>query len=214
MLRLSGLLVIAFCLPLRATIIDRIAIVVNNQVIKDSDIERDLRVVDFLNQEKLVIDSATRRTAASRLVDQVLISREIQVGEYEIPPQANANKLFDQVSKDRFANQAALTKALVRYGLTEDQLKHYLLWQLTVLHFIDQRFRPAVQVTDQDVEQYYQQHMSQFQKTGSSQPKSLEEARGEIQQAISGDRMNQLFYAWLEQRRKRTSIQYREEGLK
>lgn len=215
MRRLRGFLsAIALCVSLQATIIDRIAIIVNNQVIKDSDIERDLRVVDFLNQEKLVIDAAARRTAANRLIDQVLIRREIRVGEYQTPPQSEADKLFNQIKKDRFANQAALQKGLNSYGLTEDQLKQYLLWQITVLRFVDQRFRPAVLVTDEDIEKYYHEHISQFKKAGSSQPESLEEARGEIQQSISGDRMNQLFYTWLEQRRKGTTIQYREEDLK
>jgi peptidyl-prolyl cis-trans isomerase SurA len=215
MRRLRGFLAaIALCVSLQATIIDRIAIIVNNQLIKDSDIERDLRVVDFLNQEKLAIDAASRRTAANRLIDQVLIRREIRVGEYQTPPQSEADKLFNQIKKDRFANQAALQKGLNSYGLTEDQLKQYLLWQITVLRFVDQRFRPAVLVTDEDIEKYYHEHIAQFQKPGSSQPESLEEARGEIQQSISGDRMNQLFYTWLEQRRKGTTIQYREEGLK
>ena len=123
MLLRTGLPIFILCWSLQATIIDRVAIVVNNQVIKDSDIERDLRVVDFLNQEKLV-------------VDQVLISREIQVGEYQTPSSSDADKLFQQIDKERFANQAALLKALGRYGLTEDQLKQYLLWQLTVLRRI------------------------------------------------------------------------------
>lgn len=214
MLRLGRFLLIAVCVSLQATIIDRIAIVVNNQVIKDSDIRRDLRVVDFLNQEKLVVDPATRRTAANRLIDQVVIRREIQVGEYQTPSQSEADKLFAQIDKDRFANQAALLKALGQYGLTEDQLKQYLLWQLTVLRFIDQRFRPAVLVTDQEVEQYYNEHQSQFHQAGSAQPKSLDEARVEIQQSIAGERMNKLFYAWLEARRKSANIQYMEADLK
>jgi hypothetical protein len=213
MLRQSGLLIFALCLSLQATIIDRIAIIVNNQIIKDSDIERDLRVVDFLNREKLVLDPTARKSAANRLIDQVLIRREIQVGEYPTPSQSDADKLFQQIVKDRFANHAALIKALASYGLTEDQLKQYLLWQLTVLRFIDQRFRPAVLVTDQDIEQYYNEHRSQFRKTGTAQPKSLDEARSEIQQAIAGERMNKLFYAWLAARRKSANIQYKEEGL-
>lgn len=212
--RLRGILVIALCVSLQATIIDRIAIVVNNQIIKDSDIQRDLRAVDFLNQEKLVVDPATRRTAANRLIDQVLIRREIQVGEYQTPSQSDADKLFAQLDKDRFANQEALTKGLSQYGLREDELKQYLLWQLTVLRFVDQRFRPAVLVTDQDVEQYYNEHTSQFKKAGTAQPKSLDEARAEIQQSISGERMNKLFYAWLDARRKAATIKYMEEGLK
>ena len=212
--RRSGLLIFVLCLSLDATIFDRIAIVVNSQVIKDSDIERDLRVVDFLNRDKLAIDPATRKTAANRLIDQVLIRREIQVGEYQTPSQSEADKLFQQIDKDRFANRAALVKALASYGLTEDQLKQYLLWQLTVLRFVDQRFRPAVLVTDQEIEQYYNEHRSQFQKGGSAQRQSLDEARGEIQQTISGDRMNKLFYAWLAARRKSANVQYKEEALK
>jgi hypothetical protein len=213
MLRQSGLLIFALCLSLQATIIDRIAIIVNNQIIKDSDIERDIRVVDFLNREKLVVDTATRKIAANRLIDQVLIRREIQVGEYQTPSQSDADKLFQQIAKDRFANRAALIKTLASYGLTEDQLKHYLLWQLTVLRFIDQRFRPAVLVTDQEVEQYYNEHRSQFRKTGTAQPKNLDEARSEIQQTIADERMNKLFYAWLAARRKSAQIQYKEEAL-
>ena len=48
-------LALALSVSLDATIIDRIAIVVRDGIIKDSDIDRDIRVVDFLNQEKLSI---------------------------------------------------------------------------------------------------------------------------------------------------------------
>ena len=35
---------------------------------------------------------------------------------------------------------------LNQYGVTEDELHDALLWQLTVLRFIDERFRPGVMV--------------------------------------------------------------------
>ena len=45
-----------------------------------------------------------------------------------------------------------------RYGLTEPKLREQLLWQLTVLQFIDERFRGGVVVTDDDVRDYYDEH--------------------------------------------------------
>ena len=47
---------------------------------------------------------------------------------------------------------------------TEDQLRRYLQWQLTVLRFIDQRFRPGVLVTEEEVRAYYDEHRAELQK--------------------------------------------------
>jgi peptidyl-prolyl cis-trans isomerase SurA len=207
-------LAILSCLALRATIIDRIAIVVGDRIIKDSDIERDIRVVDFLNQQKLDLSLAARRKAADRLIDQAIIQRELQVGEYQTASESDAAKLYTQTEKDHAPSPAAFNRELASYGLTGEQLKRYLLWQLTVLRFIDQRFRPAILISDDDVEQYYRDHSSEFRQTNSSQPKSLDEVRDQIKESLTEDRINKQFYAWLAARIKNLTIEYREEALK
>ena len=51
---------------LHAVIIDRIAIVVGgDKIIKDSDINRDIRLVSFINKQKADFGADARRTAAS-----------------------------------------------------------------------------------------------------------------------------------------------------
>ena len=72
-------------LPASAVIVDRIAIVVNDRVIKDSDISRDIRIIDFLNGDQLDFSEAARKKSAQRLIDQQLIRREVQVGGYPRP---------------------------------------------------------------------------------------------------------------------------------
>ncbi len=49
----------------QSVVIDRIAIVVNNSIIKDSDIARDLRLTDFLNGDPLNLDPEARKKAAA-----------------------------------------------------------------------------------------------------------------------------------------------------
>jgi hypothetical protein len=199
---------------LQATIIDRIAILVADRIIKDSDIERDIRVVSFLNEQKLAFDPATRRTAASRLVDQAIIQRELTVGEYQTPPESDAEKLFAQTEHERAYTPALFERSLANYGLTSSDLKRYLLWQLTVLRFIDQRFRPAVLVTDAEVDQYYKDHSAMFRRTNSDQTRSLDDVRDQIRQTLTEERINKQFESWLDARRKNLNIQYREDILR
>lgn len=198
----------------RAVIIDQIAVVVGGAIIKDSDIERDIRVVSFLNRQKLIFDVSTRKAAASRLIDQSLIQREIDVGEYQIPPESDAGKLLRDTEKDRAASAGEFSRLLAQYGLSVEQLRAHLYWELTVLRFIDQRFRPAVLVTDDDVQNYYREHAAQFRNPHTGQPESLDEARSEIRETITNERINQQYDAWIRTRRRATNIRFLEESLK
>jgi hypothetical protein len=134
-------------------IVDRIAIVVNDRPIKDSDITRDIRLTDFLNGDPLDLSEAARRKSTQRLIDQQLIRREVQVGGYAKATPDEAGRFLASIVKQRFHDdQGQYQAALQKYGVTEKQLLDQLVWQLTVLHFIEQRFRPAVLDSGPDVE--------------------------------------------------------------
>jgi hypothetical protein len=133
-----------------AVVIDRIAVIVDKRVIKLSDIQRDLRVTAFLNREPLRINSDAMHKSAERLIDQGLIAEEIARGGYASASESDADAMLKQLERDRFgASEARLRQELVRYGLSESQLREELLWQLTVLRFIDDRFRPGVPCGDE-----------------------------------------------------------------
>jgi len=207
------LLPIAFAITLSGTIIDRIAVVVNNQIVKDSDIDRDIRLVSFMNGQKIVADAATRKDAASRLIDQQFIRREITTGEYPRPSASAVDQMLAQTRASKFASEQQFEAALKAYGITQPELRKYLRWQLTVLQFIDARFRPAVLVTDEDIQKYYDAHLSELTQEHPDQPHTLAALKDEIEQAVAGERINEQFYAWLAQRRKTGKIEFHEEGL-
>ena len=77
-MRLFRLIFILLPLLSSATIIDRIAVVVGNGVVKDSDIDRDIRVTAFLNGEPLDFSASARKKSAAHLIDQIFIRREIR----------------------------------------------------------------------------------------------------------------------------------------
>jgi hypothetical protein len=196
------LLVVLSGFAARAEMIDRSAIVVGRQVVKLSDVERDIRVTSFLNGQQPDFSPASRKQAASRLIDQALIREQVRSGEFRVASIAEADQLLAETRKDRFANDAQFKHSLSQYGIDEMDLRGRLLWQLTVLRFIDARFRPAVVVSDQEIREYCDKHAA---ASCTQKP--------QITQVIEGERINQLLNEWLDQGRKETRVEYLEKSL-
>jgi len=206
---LTLLLTLVNALP-GAVVMDRVAVVVNKHAIKSSDIQRDLRLIQFMNREPVNLSAGEMRKAAGRLVDQMLIRDEIGRGGYRRPSDAEADRLLKHLVRDRFGgSEGRLDEVLSHYGLSEDQLREQFLWQLTVLRFIDQRFRPGVQVPDEDVRAYYDQHLAEF-KRENPRNNSFDALQTQIRASLEGERINEAFAAWIEDARKRVRIEYRE----
>jgi hypothetical protein len=196
-----------------AAVFDRVAVIVGKHVIKTSDIDRELRVSAFLNRQPWDGSSIAMRRAADRLVDQELVRQDLLNGHYAQPTEKDVAAFLDELKRDRFGgNGSRFQSELARFHLTEDQLRHHLLWQLTVLRFIDQRFRPGVLVTDEDVATYYQQHRAALQKE-NPRNNSLETLSPVIRETIAGERINQAFEEWLVETRRGMRIDFREHAF-
>jgi len=195
-------------------VLDRIAVIVGKHVIKTSDIDLDQRLTAFLNREPLSTGSADKRGSAERLIDQEIIRQEIVSGGFRRPAESQAAALEAQLTRDRFGGSAArLQEELRRYGLSENDLREELLWQLTVLSFIDQRFQSAAVISDEDVRSYYNQHLADLRRQ-NPQAKSYQALEPQIRKTLEGERVTQSFNQWLSQVRNRYRIEYKQEGLK
>jgi peptidyl-prolyl cis-trans isomerase SurA len=194
-------------------VIDRIAAVAGKHVIKLSDIERDLRLTAFLNRQALDLSPAAKRKSADRLIDQTIIRDEIATEGYSQASDADANAMLAQIRKERYGSSAAsLRQALSRYGLTENELHDELRWQLTVLRFIDERFRPGVLVTEDQIRTYYNQHLAEL-KRQHPRDSSFEALQSSIRELLEGQQINEEFENWLAEARKQVRIEYRQEAF-
>jgi hypothetical protein len=193
-------------------VLDRIAVIAGTHVIKTSDIDRDIRLTQFLNREPLNITPATKREAAERLITQDILRQEIITGGYQRPPEAEGAALEVQLRRDRFGNSSQrMHEDLQKYSLTESELRERLLWQITVLQFINQRFRAGVVVTDDDIRNYYNQHAAEFRK---QEPRdSLEALAPKIKEELEGERINRNFDEWLDQARQGYRVEYKQEAF-
>ena len=184
-------------------VIDRIAVVVNRHPIKASDIDHDVRLTNFLNAARPNPTPEERKAAVERLIDQELIRSEVASGRYPRATDKDAQALLDQIKRDRFGNSdARLRTALSQYGVTYEELRAQLLWQLTALRFINERFRSGVLVSDDEIRKYYEQHRSAFHDP-------FEKVSETIRTSLEGEQVNQQFETWLAEARKSAEINYK-----
>jgi len=200
-------LVVALLLPLAASavIVDRIAIAAGDKIITQSEIAQRIRLTAFQNHQQPDVSLAARRKAAEQLIDQKLIEREMDVGRYpRLAPDRRKALLTGYLNAEYHADAATLTSALATYSLTTQELQDDLARQADLLTFLNLRFRPAVQVTDQDIQKYFTENIH----TGD-----LNDAREAIEQKLTDERADKELDLWLRDQRKHTKIEYREKEL-
>lgn len=197
---------------LPAEIIDRIAITVANQVITESQIDDEVRLTEFLNQEPLNLDQAEKKKAAARLIEQALVRREIDFSRYPMPELADAAEAFSKIAA-RYKATADFERTLADYGITADGLKRRLWWQATFLRFIDYRFRPGIQVPDAEVQASYQQQVEKWKQTGVQPIPAFDDVRGNIEQTLTEQKIDQVMERWLADTRTQVAIRFKDEAL-
>jgi hypothetical protein len=189
-----------------AEIIDRVAVTVDKRVITESEIMRQIRITSFLNNEQPDFSASNKRATADRLVEQVLIRRELETTRYSTPPPPAATPEYDEM-KRRFKDDAAYKQALARYGITDADVREALEWQTTLLDFIEQRFRPGIQIPESEIRDYYeQQHTANPGKLPD-----FKEAREDIEKILSAQRVDNALDRWLGQARTQSRIRYTQE---
>ena len=164
----------------------------------------ELRLAAFLNEEKPDFSAEARRGAAARLVERLLIEREIELTRFPAPAPEDAAKLLEQVRRGR--EEAQYREALAAYELTEATLRQYLLRQAALLRFIEVRFRPEVQVSEEDIRNCSQQHAPQTRA-------SSEEARARCEETLLAAGVDKAVERWLRDVQARARIVYREEAF-
>jgi hypothetical protein len=198
--------------PAAAIIVDRVAVTVGTKVITDSEIDLRIRLTAFQNDEKPDLSPAARRQAAERLIDQKLVEREMDVGNYPRLASARGRALLDDyVASNHKGDREAFERALANYKLTTQDVEDDLVRQTDLLTFVSLRFRPAVQVTDDDIRKFFNEKV--LPRLAKAQQDSLNEMHAQIEQQLTEERADRELDLWLQDQRKRTKIEYAEKDL-
>ena len=191
-------------------ILDRIAVTVGKHVIAESDVIHDLRVAAFLDQRPVDLSGAEKRKSADRLVDQYLILQDAALSRLPLPTDETAAALLQQV-KSQYRSDGDYRAALVRYEITEEDVSSHLLAGVRALRYTDLRFRPEIQVSDEEVRDFYNTLAADWRKKNPNNVPSFEESREQTEKLLTDQRTAQALDRWLGAQRNETQILYREQ---
>jgi hypothetical protein len=199
----------------RGETIDRIAASIGNRVVTTSALDRQIRVAAFQDGVKLDFSPAHRRAMLDSMIEQKLVQLELENSRYPLPDPAELTPAIDEFKKAHFKDEAVYQAALAEYGITEEDFKELLLWQRTLLLFIQVRFESGIQVSADDVEQYFTKTVKPAAEAAHpGQPVSLDDYRDQIERKLTGQRADQQMDVWLRDVRKRTDVVVHEDALR
>jgi len=185
---------------LGAEIVDRLVVAAGQQTITQLQLDEEIRVTALLNRRAVARDLETRRAAADRLVEQLLIRREMEQSRYPLPGQGDVDLYLEQIRAQN-GGETGLAKALAAYQLTENTLRQHLESQLVTLRFIEYRFRPDAEVSDEEIEAAY--------KGEAGKTATRESIRNTLMEARTDAALN----AWLAESRRQVNIVYLDKTL-
>jgi hypothetical protein len=193
--------------PAAGEIIDRIAVTVENSVITESELMRQIRLTALLNGSKPDYSSANKREIADKLIEQTIIRREINTTRYIANNMKQAESLYEEF-RSRFKAAEEYQRTLREYGVTDGEVRDAFLWQSTLLEFIDVRFRPGIQVPESELRDYFETEVKP-KATGTAI--DFEDVRDDIEEILTEQRVDNALDRWLGQARTQMRIVYKEE---
>jgi hypothetical protein len=202
----------------RGDIVDRIAAIVNGDLVLESDVEEEERFTKLYpygdGQGKPL-----REQALTRIIDRALIHQQ-QAGFVQTPvSDEEVTKEEDDLRKDLPAcsnadckTEAGWTKFLASYGFTRDELRARLRLRIQILHFIETRFRSGVRISDRQISDFYNNTMlPEYAQRGTTAP-PLDTVSDRIEQVLLEQQVSVLLDEWLKSLRDSGHVRVMQQG--
>ncbi len=191
-------------IPGSGEILDRIAVTVGRHVISERDILQDIRISAFIDSKPAEITGDQKRKAADRLIDQYLLLEDAASTRTSLPTAVQAAALLAPI-RARYASDQEYHAALGQAQIDEADLQKHLLAGLQMLRYTDLRFRPEVQVSEENVRAFYNKLVE-----GGDRLPSFEASRSDVEKLLTEQQTMQALDRWLGMTRSETPILYHE----
>ena len=190
-------------LPASAVTVDRIAAVVDRQVLTVSEITQLVEIRFFPRLS--AVEDEYRREVLDALIAQALRFRDVErFGAQDIPADAIESRIVEM--QKRFASETEHAAALTRAELTPEELRALVKRQLQVEAYIQERFAPLVFVTTEEIEEYYRTTWSQQRRDRGLPVTPLREVLEEVRTAVRSARLQTEIDRWTAQLRARANV--------
>jgi len=197
-------LILALAMPASPAVVDRVAAVLDRQVLTVSEISQMVELRFFPREAKQSTDDY-RRAVLEALIAQALRFRDVErFGAQDIPKDSIEARLREIVA--RFPTPADFDAAVVRAELTPDEVRALVKRQLQVEAYIQERFAPMIFVSTEEIETYYNGPWSAQRRARGLSVPPLNEVREEIRALLKSSRLTEEIDRWTTELRARANV--------
>lgn len=190
--------------PLAAVTVDRIAAIVDRQILTVSEVGQ-MAEIRFLPRTRGQSDDDYRHEILDTLIAQALRFRDVErFGAQDIPKDSIEARVHEIQS--RFPSPAAFDAALLRTELSLDELRALVKRQLQVEASIQERFAPTIFVSSDEIDAYYAGTWSQQRRERGLPVLPLNEVREEIRTLIRSRQLQKEIETWTTQLRSHANV--------
>jgi peptidyl-prolyl cis-trans isomerase SurA len=199
---LVGLLPVSVPDPGRAQeVTDRIVARVETEIILLSDIRQ-------LSRYQVFLDGKAQSDAdiLNRLIDQWIVRNEATVARFPKPSDDDVNRSIERLKRS-FASPEEFQVRQKNSGITDEEIRQFVGAQLYLSNYLDSRFRPAIQIDEKAIEEFYKSRVVPRAESRGQTPPTLDTARDFIQEALVQQAINEQADRWLKESRTRVRVE-------
>ncbi len=193
-------------------VVDRMAAVVNKQVIMESELDQEMRLEALLEGQPPAgarLGTPEALHVLDQMVDRALLEQTIRQSDVPSPsPDEVAQRLKDIRARIPGADTESGWKArLAADDLTQRDVENHVMAEFRVLHYIDLRFRGLVRVDKTEIAAYYQEKfLPQLRRQGAPEP-PLADVSDKIEKVLVEQRLDEMLNEWLQTLRLQAHIE-------
>lgn|SRR5579859_173599 len=182
-------------------LVDQIAARVENDIILLSEVRT-------LSRYQQLVDGKAENDGAilDRLIDQWIVRNEADTARFPHPSDVEIAHGVEHLQSS-FASPEEYQARQKESGLDEKEIRQMVAEQLYLSNYLDSRFRPGVQVSAKQVEDFYQEAVVPRAKAHNQAPPPLDASREYIQEALIQRGINEQADIWLKESRARLHVE-------
>ena len=185
----------------QAEVVDRIVARVEDDIITLSEM-RELAAYQQLVEGR----AESNELLIQELIEQWAIRNEAQAAQFPQPSAAEVDRQVQQLAA-RFPSEQAYTQRLEALGLTARALRGLVTQQIYLTSYLDYRFRPAVDVTDDAIAQYYRETLAPALAAKQQTVPPLDAVTAQIREVLIAQAVSDRVAAWLDETKARLRIE-------
>jgi hypothetical protein len=181
-------------------LIDRVVARVENDVILLSEVR-------LLSRYQLLVEGKTESDSEilDRLIDQWIVRSEADIARTPQPSDADIDRSVQRLVQG-FSSQQDFEARRKLAGLTEADVRRITTDQLFLNNYLDSRFRPTVQVSEQAIQDFYKNSLLPRAQARGTTPPAFDTAHDFIQEALIQRGINEQANKWLKESHARLRV--------